>query len=61
MTTPRWIVRSTISLLCVAVGVVMIPPVVVFKVFEGIYFCVRVSKDCVKQVWAARGAPGLDD
>ena len=60
MTGERLFVRCTLTALCVASALVMLVPMVLLKMGEGIYVSLKLTASSITQIWAARGVPGLD-
>lgn len=50
-TGTQWYVRGTLTLLCVAATAVLLPPLLAYKLLEGVMLALDITREHVAQVW----------
>ena len=60
MTNERLFVRCILTIICLVTSLVFFPFLIVLKIGEGAQLAFNTAADSIRQVWAARGIPGLD-
>jgi hypothetical protein len=50
-TGTQWFVRGTLTVFCALATLVLIVPMVAYKVCEGVLLAARVTRDSIRQVW----------
>jgi len=60
LTAERFIVRSCLTAIVVAISVAFFPFLLILKLAEGVHVGCQITASSVRQVWQARGIPELD-